>query len=150
MEPNELFERVIFNSRDTSELKIYNEKYIVYLIVDENGNNYVGKTRNFIPRMAQHKYNGKLSKNISEKKIYILENCDEKYYAKMEELWILWFIENTECCNNQNWGKWKTKTGLINKQTINNTNYERIQKNDMILNAKWFILLDDYIGWKGI
>ena len=97
--------------------------YYVYLIVNDN-KYYVGMSENLSLRIYQHKRNNTNNINNENTSVYILEKLNTKRHMRIiENIWIIWFVLNTECVNVERPTRW-VRSGFFNKKHTHNTNYK--------------------------
>ena len=117
----------IFDKELLLEIK---NKYIVYLIINNNNTYYVGLSVNIKNRIRGHMCVN--TNDIRNGSVYILEILDtEKHMRYMEMLWIAWFRLHSICVN-MSIADYKLKSGEINNKTINNTRYQYFINNKII------------------
>jgi len=111
---------IYLNNKLTEEIQ---QGFYVYLIKNQN-NYYIGLSENLSVRLQNHIVSNKNNINRGGE-LYVLERCwDYRTMRDMEYLWIVWFYINSNCIN-ASVPTYKIRKGLLNKNSIKNTNYKK-------------------------
>jgi hypothetical protein len=137
-----LFDKMIltsvYNDKILNTDLIKDGKCYVYLIRNELYDfYYIGSTRNLKQRIKDHLKNNTANINTENSKVYILEEPNgEIKMLDMEKLWICWFHINSNFHLTKNISITNCLCiikGDITNDTINNTTYERMVKENIII-----------------